>query len=232
MTKKITIRRPDDFHLHLRDDTMMEFVVRHTADCYQRAMIMPNLIKPVITTEEAIDYRERILAGASDAYDFNPLMTLYLTPQTKPEEVVRARESGLILAIKYYPAGATTNSAYGVTSINQCRDVIETMQSIGLPLSIHGEISDESVDVFDREKVFIDTILSKVVSDYPELKVVLEHLSTKEGVQFVEESNKYIAATITSHHLLLNRNDLLVGGLKPNFYCSPIVKTEEDRCAI
>ena len=232
MTATVTIRQPDDFHLHLRDGEIMKLVVQDSAEFYRRALVMPNLSEPVVTVEKAVAYRQRILDSLPEKCTFEPLMTLYLTPHTKPEQIVHARESGVVLAVKYYPAGATTNSAYGVVSIEQCRNVLETMQKIGLPLSIHGEVTDSTIDIFDREKVFIDTVLSKIQKEFPELKIVLEHVSTKEGIQFVSGCPQNVAATITAHHLLLNRNDLLAGGINPHLYCLPIVKTEEDRQAV
>ena len=232
MIDTITIRQPDDFHLHVRDGEMMQLVVKDSAAYYRRAMIMPNLPVPVATAEQAVAYRERIVASLSHGCEFEPLMTLYLTPQTKPEEIMDAKESGVVIAVKYYPAGATTNSSYGVTSIDQCRNVLDTMQRIGFPLSVHAEVADSEVDIFDREKVFIDRVLTKIGKEFPALKIVLEHVSTKEGVQFVADSSKHVAATVTAHHLLLNRNDLLAGGIAPHLYCLPIVKTEEDRQAV
>ena len=199
---------------------------------FARALIMPNLAEPVRTVEDAQAYRDRILAVLPAESSFQPQMTLYLTAETPVSEVNRAMESGMISAMKLYPAGATTNSDAGVRTWKEVAAVFEQMQKIGMPLSIHGEVTDPAVDIFDREKVFIDTILKDMIQSFPGLKIVLEHLTTKEGVQFVEEAPDCVAATITVHHLLLNRNDLLVGGIKPHYYCLPIVKTEQDRQAL
>ncbi|MBT4289166.1 MAG: dihydroorotase [Deltaproteobacteria bacterium] len=231
MTEFITLRKPDDFHLHVRDDEVLKCVLPHVARYFKRAMIMPNLSPPVSNIEMALDYKRRI-GDAVQNLDFNPKMTLYLTPFTKPEDIKAARNEDSVIAMKYYPAGATTNSEYGVRDIYQCRKVLDEMQKIGLPLSIHGEIVDPDIDVFDREQVFVDTILSKLVADFPQLKIILEHVSTIEGVQFVEETGDNVAATITAHHMLLNRNHMLLNGIKSYLFCFPILKSEKHRKAV
>ncbi|MCP4754341.1 MAG: dihydroorotase [Proteobacteria bacterium] len=232
MTEKITITKPDDWHLHLRDGQLMSSVVKDSARFFGRAIIMPNLPEPVATIEQAAAYRQRILEALPKDSTFHPLMTLYLTSSTTPQDIQRAQASEFVHAIKMYPAGATTHSSAGIQSIDQCSTVLETMQKTGMPLSVHGEVTDTDVDIFDREKVFIDTVLTLLIKRFPDLKIVLEHLTTREAVHFVRESGPNLAATITAHHLLLNRNDLLVGGIKPHFYCLPIVKTEKDRVSL
>ena len=232
MVKQFVLVKPDDWHLHLRDGEMMSLVVRDSADYFARALVMPNLKDPVTTLEQALEYRNRILQSLPGASHFQPLMTLYLTADTAPEEVKKARSSGTIQAMKLYPAGTTTHSSAGIQKIEDCYSVLETMQEIGMVLSIHGEVTDANIDIFDREKVFIDRILTELIRQFPELKIVLEHLTTKEAVQFIEKSSPFVAGTITAHHLILTRNDILVGGIKPHHYCLPIVKKEEDRQAL
>ncbi len=230
--RSITIIKPDDWHLHLRDQTLMESVVNHTAKYFQRALVMPNLKVPIINIDQAIAYKKRILNSLEPDNSFQPLMTLYLTAETKPELIKKAKECEDLAAIKMYPAGATTHSSHGIREIRQADVVFEMMQKVDMPLSIHGEVVDDNVDIFDREKVFIDRILLPLTKRYPSLRIVLEHLTTREAVDFIRESPAHIAGTITVHHLLLNRNDLLVGGIKPHHYCLPIVKTEEDRLCL
>ncbi len=227
--KSITIVKPDDWHLHVRDNDQMQSVINETARYYKRALIMPNLIEPLTTVEQALSYKKRICDALDEDHGFEPLMTLYLTADTRLTEIQKANEEQSIFAIKMFPAGATTNSAFGIRNIDQCDAVFREMQKLGIPLSVHGEVTDPDVDIFDREKIFIDTVLKTIIERYPELRIVLEHLTTKEAVQFVEESGENLAATITIHHLLFNRNSLLVGGIKPHFYCLPVVKTEKDR---
>lgn len=235
----LTLIRPDDWHLHLRDGDALRAVVAATARQFARAIVMPNLKPPVTTVEQARAYRERILkalretAGDEPAcVGFEPLMTLYLTDRTPPDEIHRARESGVVHAVKLYPAGATTNSDAGVTSIAAVRDVLETMQRVGLPLLIHGEVTDPSVDVFDRERVFIDTVLEPLRRDYPALRVVFEHITTREAAQYVAAAPGPVAATITPHHLLYERNALFKGGMRPHWYCLPVLKRETHRRAL
>ena len=226
----ITIVRPDDWHVHLRDGAPMRDVLPHTAQRFARAIVMPNLQPPVTTTKLAKEYRKRILGVLPAGMRFEPLMTLYLTDLTLPEEIARAKESGMVHAAKYYPAGATTNSESGVTDISRCYDTLERMQEIGMPLLVHGEVI--GVDIFDREKVFLDRVLTPLVQRFPQLKIVLEHVTTEEGVRFVESAGKNVAATITAHHLLLNRDALFDGGIRPHHYCLPVLKREQDRLAL
>jgi len=240
----LTLIRPDDWHLHLRDGAALRAVVAATARQFARAIVMPNLKPPVTTLAQADAYRERILAalreaaGDADAATaaacaaFEPLMTLYLTDLTPPDEIRRARESGRVHAVKLYPAGATTNSDAGVTAIARVRPALEAMQASGLPLLIHGEVVDPSVDVFDREKVFIDTVLEPLRRDFPELRVVFEHITTREAAQYVAQAGGPIAATITAHHLLYERNALFKGGIRPHWYCLPVLKRETHRRAL
>lgn len=225
----LTIIKPDDWHLHVRDADALASVVPDTARCFGRAIIMPNLKPPVTTTEQALAYRQRILAAIPPESDFAPLMTLYLTDNTSPEEIVKAKESGLVHAVKYYPAGATTNSDDGVTDISRTYAVIEQMAESGMPLLMHGEVTDSNIDIFDREQIFIDRILSPLIERYPELRVVLEHVTTENAVQFIEHSGENVAATITPHHLLYNRNAMFKGGIRPHYYCLPILKREKHR---
>lgn len=228
----ISFTRPDDWHLHLRDGAAMQSVLPDTARCFARAIIMPNLNPPVVNTEQAAAYRERILSALPAELNFEPLMTLYLTDKTSPVEIKRAKNSGFIHAIKLYPAGATTHSAAGVTDISHCQAVLEKMEALDMPLLVHGEVVDPEIDIFDREKIFIDRILSPLMRRFPELRIVLEHITTREAVDFVKDAPKQIAATITPHHLLLNRNAMFTGGLRPHHYCLPILKREIHRQAL
>lgn len=232
MNTEITIIRPDDWHLHLRDGEMLAAVLPSTAKIYGRAIVMPNLIPPVTTAELAEKYRKRIIDVRPEGSQFEPLMTCYLTDSTSPKDIKRASAVKAFHAVKLFPAGATTNSASGVTDIKNVYAVLETMQEIGLPLSVHGEVVDPEVDIFDREAVFIERVLDPVRKDFPELKIVFEHLTSKEGVDYVFDQYKNTVATITPHHLLLTRNDLFSGGMNPYMYCLPVAKTFADRKAI
>lgn len=228
----LTITRPDDWHLHLRDGAAMRDVLPHTASRFGRAIVMPNLKPPVTTTALAQAYRERIVAALPAGSSFEPLMTLYLTDNTRPDEIVRAKQSGAVHAVKYYPAGATTNSDSGVTAIEKCFPVLEAMARAGMPLLVHGEVTDASVDIYDRERVFIDRTLAPLVERFPGLKVVMEHITTREAAQFVMAAPPRIAATITAHHLLMSRNAMFAGGVRPHLYCLPILKRELHREAL
>ena len=219
----LTITRPDDWHLHLRDDAALTRTVIDTARQFARAIIMPNLRPPVTTTQMAADYRQRILAVLPDNAAFEPLMTLYLTDNTPADEIKTAVNSGIVKAVKLYPAGATTNSDAGVTDLKNCHSTLETMQKLGMPLLIHGEVTDHDIDIFDREKRFVDDKLIPLLNDFPELKVVFEHITTADAASFVSETGPNLAATITPHHLLYNRNDLLVGGIRPHYFCLPVL---------
>ena len=229
---RLTIIRPDDWHLHLRDGPQMAAVLPDTARRFARAIVMPNLKTPVRSTPEALAYRGRILAALPEDAAFEPLMTLYLTDDTPAEEIARARRSGQVHGVKLYPAGATTNSDSGVTRISRCFNALEMMEEQGLPLLVHGEVTDPEVDVFDREAVFLEDVLGPLLVRFPNLKVVLEHVTTREAVQFVEVTGANVAATITAHHLLLNRNALFHGGMRPHHYCLPVLKREEHREAL
>ncbi|WP_415183950.1 dihydroorotase [Phaeovulum sp.] len=232
MMKKLTLRRPDDWHLHLRDDAMLQGILPETTRHFARAIIMPNLVPPVVTGADAAAYRNRILAALPDDAAFEPLMTLYLTEDTDPADVAAAHASGLVKAVKLYPAGATTNSNSGVRDFDRVRAVFETMAEIGLPLCVHGEVTTASVDIFDREAVFIDTVLDPIRRATPGLRVVMEHITTRQGVDYVRAGGEDLAATITTHHLIINRNHILVGGIKPHYYCLPVAKREEHRLAL
>ncbi len=232
MTDTLTLRRPDDWHLHLRDGAMLRAVLPETARHFARALVMPNLVPPVVTPAEAADYRDRILSAKPRGSQFQPLMTLYLTEATEPREVRAAAEIGLITAVKLYPAGATTNSASGVRDLSRVRRVLENMAQVGLPLCIHGEVTDPEVDIFDREAVFIETVLDPLRRDLPELRVVLEHVTTRDAVEYVKASAGNLAATITTHHLIIDRNHMLVGGIKPHYYCLPVAKRSTHRTAL
>lgn len=232
MSNQITIARPDDWHLHLRDGAMLRAVLPETARHFARAIIMPNLVPPVINTAMARDYRDRILAALPADMTFNPLMTLYLTEDTAPDEIRTAHASGLVKAVKLYPAGATTNSASGVRDFDRVRPVFEVMAELGMPLCVHGEVTDPSVDIFDREAVFIDRVLDPIRRVTPGLRVVMEHITTSNGVDYVKSGNENLGATITTHHLVINRNHILVGGIKPHYYCLPVAKREEHRLAL
>jgi dihydroorotase len=229
---ELTLRRPDDWHLHLRDGAAMAAVLPHSAARFARAIIMPNLQPPITTTALARAYRERILAALPAGARFEPLMTLYLTDATAPEEIATARASGQIFGCKLYPAGATTNSSAGVTDVRGLDPVLERMSELSLPLLVHGEVTDPKVDVFDRESRFIEAVLAPLIERHPKLKVVFEHVTSRAGVEFVRAARTGIAATITPQHLLLNRNDLFRGGIRPHLYCLPILKTEPDRRAL
>ncbi|UDG83298.1 dihydroorotase [Candidatus Vallotia lariciata] len=234
----LTLARPDDWHVHVRDGALLKALLPHTAQQFGRAIIMPNLKPPVTTTEQAAAYRKRILAARptqGPGTAFEPLMTLYLTDNTSPDEIWRARESGFVHGIKLYPAGTTTNSDAGVTDLRHCAVTLEAMQKTSLPLLVHGEVTDPVVDVFDREEVFIDRVLEPLRRDFPALKVVFEHITTRNAVEYVRHADTslgMLGATITAHHLLLNRNTMLVGGIKPHYYCLPIFKREVHRAAL
>ena len=231
MADALTLIRPDDWHLHLRDGAMLEGVLpasRHFA----RAIVMPNLVPPVVTARDAAAYRARILAALPEGQDFTPLMTLYLTEATDPADVAAAAADGLVTAVKLYPAGATTNSASGVRDIEAVTPVLEKMAEIGLPLCVHGEVTDPAVDIFDREAVFIERVLAPLITRLPELRVVMEHVTTRDGVDFVRAGGPNLGGTLTVHHLILNRNHLLVGGVRPHFYCLPVLKRETHREAL
>jgi dihydroorotase len=228
----LTFTRPDDWHLHLRDGDMLAAVLPDTAQRFARAIVMPNLKPPVRTVEEAAAYRERIMAVLPAGLDFEPLMTLYLTDNTSPEEIFRARASGFVHAVKYYPAGATTNSDSGVTDIRRVDAALEAMEEAGLPLLLHGEVTDPDVDLFDREAVFIERILAPLLQRLPGLKVVLEHITTRQAAEFVAAAPANVGATITVHHLLYNRNAMFQGGIRPHYYCLPVLKRETHREAL
>ncbi|MGK7295405.1 MAG: dihydroorotase [Candidatus Wenzhouxiangella sp. M2_3B_020] len=230
--ERIRICRPDDWHLHLRDGQVLSAVLPATARCFARAIVMPNLKPPVTTVALAADYRGRILAALPDGVDFEPLMTLYLTDNTSPEEIRRAADCDFVHAVKYYPAGATTNSDSGVTDLAKTRPALEAMEKLGLPLLLHGEVTDPEIDVFDREAVFIERHLEPLQRDFPALRMVLEHVTTSDAVDYVESGPDHLGATITVHHLLLNRNAMFVGGLRPHHYCLPIIKRERHRRAL
>ena len=231
-TKTITITKPDDWHLHLRDGEMLGTTAPHTARSFSRAIVMPNLKPPVTTVEQALAYRQRILNALPTDTNFSPLMTLYLTDNLAQEELVRLSEEPAVVAVKYYPAGATTNSDSGVSSIDRVMPSLEVMAKRGIPLLIHGEVTDGEIDIFDREQRFIDTVLTPLRAQLPELKVVLEHITTANAVEFVSEQSSNVAATITVHHLLYNRNHLLAGGVRPHFYCLPVLKRNSHQLAL
>ena len=230
----ITLRRPDDWHLHLRDGAMLAGILPESRD-FARAIVMPNLVPPVVTGDDAAAYRARIMAALPAGQDFTPLMTLYLTEGTDPEDVARAAASGLVTAVKLYPAGATTNSASGVRDFDKVRGVLETMAGIGLPLCVHGEVTDPAVDIFDREAVFIDRVLEPLRARTPGLRVMMEHVTTANGIDYIRAARAAggdIAGTITTHHLIINRNHILAGGIRPHYYCLPVAKREEHRLAL
>ena len=231
MTTTLSLTRPDDWHLHLRDGDALRAVLPHTARQFARAIVMPNLKAPVTSTALALDYKRRILDALPEDADFEPLMTLYLTDRTPPDEMHRAHEAGIV-ALKLYPAGATTNSDAGVTDIRKTYATFEAMQREGLLLLVHGEVTDGGIDVFDREAVFIERVLQPLRRDFPELKIVFEHITTREAAQYVAESGPGLGATITAHHLLFNRNAIFQGGLRPHYYCLPVLKREEHRLAL
>lgn len=227
--RTLTLTRPDDCHLHLRDGERMRAVLPDTARCFARAVVMPNLNPPVITAGMALDYRQRILAALPPGMRFEPLMTLYLTDNTAPSEIFEGRRNGTINGVKYYPAGATTNSAAGVTDIARCYGMLAAMEETGTPLLVHGEVTDPAVDVFDREKAFLDRVLMPLTQRFPQLRIVFEHITTQEAVEFVTSASGQVAATITVHHMLLNRNALFQGGIRPHHYCLPVLKRESHR---
>ena len=229
---EITLIRPDDWHAHFRDGAVLADVVPATAERFARAVAMPNLSPPVTTTAAALAYRDRILAAVPPGTSFEPLMTLYLTDETGAEEIRRAAAGGRVLGVKLYPAGATTNSAHGVTDLERCAAALDAMQECGLALMVHGEVTDTDVDVFDREREFVERTLASLVERFPGLRVVLEHVTTADGVAFVRDARDGVAATITAHHLLLNRNALFEGGLRPHHYCLPVLKRERHRAAL
>ena len=228
----LTIRRPDDWHLHLRDGDMLKAVLPYTSRHFARAIIMPNLVPPVVTSADAAAYRERIMASLLEGHSFEPLMTLYLTEGTNPDDVEAGAKSGLIKAVKLYPAGATTNSASGVRNFDNAMPVLERMAKIGLPLCVHGEVTSPDVDIFDREAAFIEAVLDPIRRRLPELKITMEHVTTSDGVDYIKESTKNLAGTITTHHLIINRNAILAGGIRPHYYCLPVAKRESHRQAL
>lgn len=232
MTETLTIRRPDDWHLHLRDGAMLQAVLPHSAAHFARAIVMPNLVPPVVTGDNARAYRDRILAALPEGADFTPLMTLYLTEDTDPDDVAAAHGDGLITAVKLYPAGATTNSASGVKNFDKVAPVLDRMAEIGLPLCTHGEVVDGDVDIFDREAVFIDRVLEPIRQRHSGLRVVMEHITTSDAVEYVRGQDSDLAATITTHHLVINRNHILAGGIRPHYYCLPVAKRESHRLAL
>jgi len=229
--KNLTLTRPDDWHLHLRDHDALKAVLPYTVRQFSRAIVMPNLKPPVRSVADAAAYRDRILSAIPSGQQFEPLMTLYLTDNTRPEDIFAAKDSGFVKAVKYYPAGATTNSEFGVTNIRKCDAVLEAMQQVGMPLLMHGEVTDKHVDIFDREKVFIEQQLIPLKQQFPQLKTVMEHITTSDAVEFVLSADN-IAATITPQHLLFNRNEIFKGGIRPHFYCLPILKRETHRQAL
>lgn len=229
---RLTIARPDDWHLHLRDGAMMRAVLPHSAAHFARAIIMPNLVPPVVTGAQALAYRDRILAALPEGMTFEPLMTLYLTEDTDPDDVAAAHASGLVKAVKLYPAGATTNSASGVADFGKIRATLERMAQIGLPLCVHGEVTDPDIDIFDREAVFIDRVLDPLRRATPGLRVVMEHITTSNAVEYARAQGDSLGATITTHHLVINRNHILAGGIRPHYYCLPVAKREEHRLAL
>ena len=229
---ELRIVRPDDWHVHLRDGALMRGVLQHTARQFGRAIVMPNLKPPVTTTAQALDYRKQILEALPPGSQFEPLMTLYLTDRTTADEIIRACDSGVVHAVKLYPAGATTNSAAGVTDLRHCMPALEAMQRVGMPLLVHGEVTDAEIDIFDREAVFIERILAPLRRALPQLKTVFEHITTREAAQYVAAADGPIAATITAHHLLYNRNALFTGGIRPHYYCLPVLKREVHRQAL
>ena len=232
MTDRLTLTRPDDWHLHLRDGDMLKAVAPESARDFGRAIIMPNLVPPVVTAAKAAAYRSRIMAALPAQSDFQPLMTLYLTEETDPEDLAAAHASGLVTAAKLYPAGATTNSASGVTDFDKLQPVLEKMAEIGMPMCVHGEVTDADIDIFDREAVFIDRVLDPLRRRVAGLKVVMEHITTAEGAYYAKSDPGQLAATITTHHLIINRNHILAGGIKPHYYCLPVAKRETHRLAL
>jgi dihydroorotase len=229
---RLTLRRPDDMHLHLRDGAMLRAVLPESTRHFARAIVMPNLLPPVVTAEDARAYRDRILAALPPGADFTPLMTLYLTEATDPSDVAHAHAAGIATAVKLYPAGATTNSQSGVRDLDRVRPVLETMAEIGMPLCVHGEVTDPAIDIFDREAVFIDRVLHPLRKAVPDLRVIMEHVTTQDAVDYIRDSRRNLAATITTHHLVINRNAILAGGIRPHYYCLPVAKRETHRIAL
>ena len=229
---RLTLRRPDDMHLHLRDGAMLRAVLPESARHFARAIVMPNLVPPVVTGDDARAYRDRIRAALQPGADFTPLMTLYLTETTDPADVARAHAEGTATAVKLYPAGATTNSQSGVRDLDRVRPVLETMAEIGMPLCVHGEVTDPAVDIFDREAVFIERMLHPLRKAVPDLRVIMEHVTTQDAVDYIRDSRRNLAATITTHHLIINRNAILAGGIRPHYYCLPVAKRETHRIAL
>lgn len=232
MTERLTLVRPDDWHLHLRDGAMLRAVASGSAAHFGRALVMPNLLPPVVTAADARAYRDRIRAALPDNARFTPLMTLYLTEGTDPADVIAAHRDGIATAVKLYPAGATTNSASGVRSIESVRPVLDAMAAAGMPLCVHGEVADPAIDIFDREAVFIDKVLKPLRRKVPDLRIVMEHVTTQDAVDYVRDNPRNVAATITTHHLIINRNHILAGGIRPHFYCLPVAKREKHRVAL
>ncbi len=232
MQTQVTLKRPDDWHLHLRDGELLKAVLPATTQHFARALVMPNLVPPVVTAADAESYRQQIQRAIPPASPFEPLMTLYLTEATQPDDVAEAAQSGLIKAVKLYPAGATTNSDSGVTDVTRVTAVLEKMAEIGLPLCVHGEVTDADIDIFDREAVFIEKVLDPLRRRIPGLRVVMEHVTTIEGVNYVSENDQSLAATLTTHHLMINRNHIFAGGIRPHYYCLPIAKREQHRLAL
>ena len=232
MTTKLQITTPDDWHLHLRDGPVMQSVLSHTSFWCKRAIVMPNLVPPVVTAAAAAAYRDRITDALDEGVDFTPLMTLYLTEQTNADDLAAAVKGGIATAVKLYPAGATTNSASGVKDINKVMPVLEVLAETGAPLLVHGEVTDPDIDIFDREAIFIERVLAPLHERLPQLKVVFEHITTRQAVEFVMAANDQIAATVTPHHLIINRNAYLAGGIKPHYYCLPVAKRETHRLAL
>ncbi|MEZ5871562.1 MAG: dihydroorotase [Nitratireductor sp.] len=230
--KRIEIRRPDDWHLHLRDGEMLKGVLPHSAAHFARAIIMPNLVPPVVTAKDAVAYRERIMAALPKGMTFQPLMTLYLTEGSDPDDIAAAHRDGIATAVKLYPAGATTNSASGVRDLSKVTPSLERMAEIGMPLCVHGEVTDASIDIFDREAVFIETVLDPLRRRIPQLRIVMEHVTTSQGVDYVKSAPGGLGATITTHHLIINRNAILAGGIRPHYYCLPVAKRESHRLAL
>lgn len=228
----LTIHRPDDWHLHVRDGAMLRAVLPETTRHFGRAIIMPNLVPPVVTGAEAASYRDRIMAAVPAGADFKPLMTLYLTEETDPDDVAAAHAAGIATAVKLYPAGATTNSSSGVRDFDKVRPVLDRMAEIGMPLCVHGEVTTPDIDIFDREAVFIDKVLKPIRKKNPDLRVVMEHITTQNAVNYVRDNRKNLGATITTHHLIINRNHILVGGIRPHYYCLPVAKREQHRIAL
>ncbi|WP_341760051.1 dihydroorotase [Candidatus Endowatersipora endosymbiont of Watersipora subatra] len=232
MSKSVIIRRPDDWHLHLRDGEMLKSIIRFTSQHFSRAIVMPNLFPPIVNSQDAIFYRNLILSAIPEGHIFQPLMTLYLTEGTDPDDVEKAAANRVIHAVKFYPVGASTNSQFGIFDLERVRPILERMSEIGLPLCVHGEVTDPEIDIFDREAVFIDRVLDPLRTRMPELKVIMEHITTSDAVDYVSQASSLLAATITPHHLIINRNHILVGGIHPHYYCLPVAKRQKHRQAL